>query len=204
MALLNMKDLEERLPNSFFIRIHKSYIISFPKIRMIDGHRVFLYGRTEALPVGESYQRGCVWSFQPLCGIDQAVLYLLVAEGFFKTLKAEMVYHRKFIDQQSAKRRYLDTSKDFITQKEHILLWGTKPLSRWKRCRWKRKIGSVKNYPIFKLQFHADFDADNGKLKLRSEAKQLYDKLWPPELDAGEKRKHRYKYKNLGSFVVEQ
>lgn len=33
MALLNMKDLEERLPNSFFIRIHKSYIISFPKIR---------------------------------------------------------------------------------------------------------------------------------------------------------------------------
>ncbi|WP_134090256.1 LytTR family DNA-binding domain-containing protein [Olivibacter sp. XZL3] len=55
LALLNLKDLENRLPASFFVRIHKSYIVSFPKIRMVDGHRLYLYGREEGFPISDSY-----------------------------------------------------------------------------------------------------------------------------------------------------
>ncbi|MGK9121107.1 LytR/AlgR family response regulator transcription factor [Olivibacter jilunii] len=55
LALLNMKDLEDRLPSSFFVRIHKSYIIAFPKIRMVDGHRLYIYGRDEGFPISDSY-----------------------------------------------------------------------------------------------------------------------------------------------------
>jgi two-component system, LytTR family, response regulator len=55
LALLNMKDLEDRLPSSFFVRIHKSYIIAFPKIRMVDGHRLYIYGRDEGISIGDSY-----------------------------------------------------------------------------------------------------------------------------------------------------
>ena len=56
LALLNMKDLEEKLPRSYFMRIHKSFIVSLPGITMIDGNQVFLKQYKEPLLVGETYK----------------------------------------------------------------------------------------------------------------------------------------------------
>ena len=46
-----------------------------------------------------------------------------VAESFFKTLKAEMIYHRKFIDQQSAKLEIFGYIEGFYnTKRTHAAL----------------------------------------------------------------------------------
>ncbi|PZR27766.1 MAG: DNA-binding response regulator [Citrobacter freundii] len=49
----SLRELEEILPGSFS-RIHKSYIVSIDKIRMIDGY--MLYIGEKAIPVGNSYR----------------------------------------------------------------------------------------------------------------------------------------------------
>lgn len=54
---LSMKALEDALPASLFIRIHKSYIISKNFITSVKKSSVFLDNKIE-LPVGESYKDG--------------------------------------------------------------------------------------------------------------------------------------------------
>ena len=56
MALLNMKDLEDRLPARYFMRIHKSYIIAVEKIVAIEGNTVFLRGIKEGTLLGNTYR----------------------------------------------------------------------------------------------------------------------------------------------------
>lgn len=56
MALLNMKDLEDRLPARYFMRIHKSYIIAVEKIVAIEGNMVFLRGVKEPTVLGNTYR----------------------------------------------------------------------------------------------------------------------------------------------------
>jgi two-component system, LytTR family, response regulator len=55
-TLLNMKDLESSLPKDQFIRIHKSYIISIDKIKIIEGNQVFLNNVKESLTLSETYK----------------------------------------------------------------------------------------------------------------------------------------------------
>ena len=55
MTLLSFKKLSEALPNTGFIRIHKSYLISIDKIESIERNRVIIAG--ERLPVGETFKR---------------------------------------------------------------------------------------------------------------------------------------------------
>lgn len=50
-----MKKMELLLPPSRFVRIHKSFIISFPKISLIDGNLVHI-GKSR-IPIGQSYQK---------------------------------------------------------------------------------------------------------------------------------------------------
>lgn len=57
MTLLNMKDLENSLPKDQFIRVHKSYIISVDKIKIIEGKRIFLKGVKESIPLSETYKQ---------------------------------------------------------------------------------------------------------------------------------------------------
>ena len=52
---LSMKSLEDELPASGFIRIHKSYIISKNFITSVKKSSVYLDNKTE-LPVGENYK----------------------------------------------------------------------------------------------------------------------------------------------------
>jgi DNA-binding LytR/AlgR family response regulator len=49
-----MRDLEAQLPQPPFYRVHKSYIVSLNKIRMIDGN--MLYINDQSIPIGETYR----------------------------------------------------------------------------------------------------------------------------------------------------
>ena len=51
-----MHDMEEKLPKEMFMRIHKSFIISLPKITSSAGNRVLIDNRE--IPVGEMYKMG--------------------------------------------------------------------------------------------------------------------------------------------------
>ena len=53
-ALASLRDLEEQLPGSQFIRIHKSYIVSIHEIDSLEGNQVEINGIH--LSVGKSYR----------------------------------------------------------------------------------------------------------------------------------------------------
>ena len=53
-ALFALKDLEEMLPQERFIRVHKSYIVSFNHIQDLDKSEVTVAGMK--IPVGASYR----------------------------------------------------------------------------------------------------------------------------------------------------
>ena len=56
VTLLNIKDLEERLPAKHFMRVHKSYIVSLDKIRALDGTQILLKGVKPSVPLGDTYR----------------------------------------------------------------------------------------------------------------------------------------------------
>lgn len=56
MALLNMKDIEERLPEKHFVRVHKSFIVPLKRIVMIEGNTIKLSQVKTDIPVGETYK----------------------------------------------------------------------------------------------------------------------------------------------------
>lgn len=53
-ALASLKELEEKLPDKKFIRIHKSYIVSVKKIDSLEGNMIEIVG--ERLPIGKSFK----------------------------------------------------------------------------------------------------------------------------------------------------
>jgi two-component system, LytTR family, response regulator len=57
LALLNMKDLEERLPKKKFMRVHKSFIIALNRVTVIEGNHVVLQNITASVPMGEMYKQ---------------------------------------------------------------------------------------------------------------------------------------------------
>ncbi len=54
MALGSLKSLEEKLPASDFMRIHKSYIVAKKRVRSIEGNQLDIGATT--LPIGGSYR----------------------------------------------------------------------------------------------------------------------------------------------------
>jgi DNA-binding LytR/AlgR family response regulator len=56
ITLLNIKDLEERLPLKRFLRVHKSYIVSLDKIKAVDGNQILLADMKAYVPLGETYR----------------------------------------------------------------------------------------------------------------------------------------------------
>lgn len=51
-----MKGMEEQLPSSLFLRVHKSYIVALNAIRSIDGNIIQLEGDKGEIPLGSSYR----------------------------------------------------------------------------------------------------------------------------------------------------
>lgn len=54
MSLTTLKDIYSKLPNDSFIRIHRSFIVSFNKIDVIQRDQVILHG--EPIPIGDVYR----------------------------------------------------------------------------------------------------------------------------------------------------
>ena len=54
LSLMSMKAMEERLPSSHFIRVHRSFIVQKNKIKIIDRGRI-VFGK-EYIPVSDSYK----------------------------------------------------------------------------------------------------------------------------------------------------
>ena len=54
LSLMSMKAMEELLPSSRFMRVHRSYIVQKSKIRIIDRGRI-IFDKT-SIPVSESYK----------------------------------------------------------------------------------------------------------------------------------------------------
>jgi len=54
ITLQNMKKMEETLPQTQFIRVHKSYIISLDKIESIERSRISIVGKI--IPIGDTYR----------------------------------------------------------------------------------------------------------------------------------------------------
>ena len=55
LSLMSMKSIEELLPASRFIRVHRSYIVQKDKIRIIDRGRI-VFGKNY-IPVSDSYKQ---------------------------------------------------------------------------------------------------------------------------------------------------
>jgi len=56
LVYTSMKELEERLPKTQFIRVHKSYIISISKITGIEGNLVRIKNVSSEIQIGENYK----------------------------------------------------------------------------------------------------------------------------------------------------
>ncbi|WP_295666692.1 LytTR family DNA-binding domain-containing protein [uncultured Mucilaginibacter sp.] len=54
ITLQNMKKMEDALPTKYFMRIHKSYIVSINKIDSIERSRIFIGDKI--IPVGDTYR----------------------------------------------------------------------------------------------------------------------------------------------------
>ena len=54
LSLISMKAMEERLPSSRFIRVHRSYIVQKNKIKIIDRGRI-VFGKN-FIPISDSYK----------------------------------------------------------------------------------------------------------------------------------------------------
>ncbi|PWS31801.1 LytR/AlgR family response regulator transcription factor [Pedobacter paludis] len=57
LALLTMKDVEERLPEKHFVRVQKSFIIAINKITAINGNQVTLKGISSEIFIGDTYRK---------------------------------------------------------------------------------------------------------------------------------------------------
>ena len=51
-----LKDLAQQLPQPAFLRVHKSFVVTLDKIRLVDGHTVYI--DNAAIPLGETYREG--------------------------------------------------------------------------------------------------------------------------------------------------
>jgi two-component system LytT family response regulator len=54
ITLQNMKKMEDALPAKYFMRVHKSYIVSINKIDSIERSRIFIGDKI--IPVGDTYR----------------------------------------------------------------------------------------------------------------------------------------------------
>ena len=56
LVYTSMKDLEEKLSEKKFIRVHKSFIIPIARITGIEGNMVRLKNVTDEVLIGENYK----------------------------------------------------------------------------------------------------------------------------------------------------
>ena len=55
VTLLTMKEVQERLPENSFMRVHRSFIVSLNQVQFIEGNQIFVDNKT-AVSLGETYR----------------------------------------------------------------------------------------------------------------------------------------------------
>lgn len=56
MTLLTMKEMEANLPQRYFVRVHKSFIVALHKIAAITKNKITLKNRDVEIAIGETYK----------------------------------------------------------------------------------------------------------------------------------------------------
>lgn len=56
LAYLSLKDLEDRLPHSHFMRVHKSFIIALKEISLMENNELVLKKLSKRIPIGANYK----------------------------------------------------------------------------------------------------------------------------------------------------
>lgn len=56
MTPKTLSDFLDQVPQNNFMKVHKSYIVNFNKIKLIDGNQIILHDDTN-LPIGKSYRK---------------------------------------------------------------------------------------------------------------------------------------------------
>jgi two-component system, LytTR family, response regulator len=56
LALLSIKEMEDRLPARYFMRVHKSFLVNLERISGIAGNQVYLKNSTSEILIGASYK----------------------------------------------------------------------------------------------------------------------------------------------------
>lgn len=56
VSLESLRNLEQTLPPSMFMRIHKSYIVNIDKIKALYGNQLKMEGVQSYIPIGKSYK----------------------------------------------------------------------------------------------------------------------------------------------------
>lgn len=51
---MKSNELAEKLPQPPFLRVHKSFIVSLDKIRMVDSNTIYI--QDKGIPMGETYR----------------------------------------------------------------------------------------------------------------------------------------------------
>ena len=51
-----MKDIEAKLPDAEFVRVHRSFIVRLDKITAIEGPNLILENDKKVIPIGGSYK----------------------------------------------------------------------------------------------------------------------------------------------------
>ncbi len=57
ITLLSLKELEERLPQDYFFRTHKTFIVALNQIKMIDGGEIVLQEVKDRVPLGGAFRQ---------------------------------------------------------------------------------------------------------------------------------------------------
>jgi two-component system, LytTR family, response regulator len=57
LALLNMKDMEDRLPSKYFVRVQKSFIVALHKISMVEANKLMLHNIDNPIAIGDMYRQ---------------------------------------------------------------------------------------------------------------------------------------------------
>jgi two-component system LytT family response regulator len=55
MSLLSLKSLEAQLPETMFMRVHKSYIVNLKKINVIERNEI-VYDDGVVIPISQLYK----------------------------------------------------------------------------------------------------------------------------------------------------
>ncbi|HEX7904915.1 MAG TPA: LytTR family DNA-binding domain-containing protein [Chitinophagaceae bacterium] len=82
VAYLSLKELEEKLPESQFMRIHKSYIVSLRQVSSLENNELILKKDSKHLPLG------AIFKDTFLGRMKDKLIQLIIGVGFIEGIEA--------------------------------------------------------------------------------------------------------------------